>query len=321
VSKIGKDINIAIKILKSGGLVAIPTETVYGLAGNALDPNVVTKIFEAKNRPSFDPLIIHLADVSQWSKYAINIPPLFYTLAEKYCPGPLTFLVEKTKLIPDLVTSGSAYVAVRFPAHALTQHILQDLDFPLAAPSANPFGYISPTTAMHVEAQLGAKVDYIVDGGPCDVGLESTIIGIENGVVNVLRKGGFDAELIRKHTNMEIWYYESSTSNPTAPGMLSSHYAPSVPFYLTDDIDQFRAKNKGQSYGVLCFGRMDRAFDGAKVVLDLSPDQDLKEAAKNLFSYLRILDNSKLEYIVGERVSAYGLGLGINDRLTRASVK
>jgi L-threonylcarbamoyladenylate synthase len=317
----GTDIQQAVEILKHDGLVAIPTETVYGLAGNALKEYTVTKIFEAKNRPSFDPLIIHLADLDQWEDYAEDIHPLFKELAACYCPGPLTFLVRKRKNIPDLVTSGLPYVAVRFPSHPLTRAVLKGVHFPLAAPSANPFGYISPTTAAHVEAQLKGKVDYILDGGPCEVGLESTIIGMEGGSVTVLRKGGFDVSLIHQHTSMPVRYYEASTSNPSAPGMLSSHYAPQVPFYLTDDIESFIANHPNKKTGVLCFGQMDRKFPNAAMVRDLSPVQDLAEAARNLFAYMRAMDSGGLEMIVAERVSAEGLGLGINDRLYRASVK
>jgi L-threonylcarbamoyladenylate synthase len=318
---IGTDTDKATQILRDGGLVAIPTETVYGLAGNALDVKVVAKIFEAKNRPTFDPLIIHLADIDLWEQYAENIHPLFIELATIYCPGPLTFLVKKKKNIPDLVTSGSDYVAVRFPAHPLTRTILSNLDFPLAAPSANPFGYISPTTAQHVHAQLGSKVDYILDGGPCEVGLESTIIGIEGNKVTVLRKGGFDAVLIRNHTHLDLSYFESSTSNPSAPGMLLSHYAPRVPLYLVDDIEDFIANSPNSNIGVLCFGRQERDFTQANMVLDLSPSQNLHQAAKNLFDYMRKLDDAGLDYIIAERVLSQGLGLGINDRLGRAAVK
>ncbi|HMP31131.1 MAG TPA: L-threonylcarbamoyladenylate synthase, partial [Saprospiraceae bacterium] len=249
LTTIGTDITKAISILNNGGLVALPTETVYGLAANALDINAVTKIFEAKNRPTFDPLIIHLADVAQLGLYTYDIHPLLYDIAKKYCPGPITFLVKKTHIIPDLVTSGSEYVAVRFPAHPITKSILEQIDFPLAAPSANPFGYISPTTALHVAAQLNSKVDYIVDGGPCKVGIESTIISFEEDRINVLRKGGFDAELIKEFTNLPIQYFETSTSNPSAPGMLLSHYAPRVPLYLVDDIEQFAHIHKLQNYG------------------------------------------------------------------------
>lgn len=318
----GTDVNKAAEVLKNDGLVAIPTETVYGLAGNALKDATVTKIFDAKNRPTFDPLIIHLADLEQWDEYCEDIPSLFKELAHEHCPGPLTFLVKKRHMIPDLVTAGSPWVAVRFPAHHLTREVLKAVNFPLAAPSANPFGYISPTTAAHVEAQLKGKVDYILDGGPCKVGLESTIIGIEDNAVQILRKGGFDASIIQKHTHMPLHYFESSTSNPAAPGMLSSHYAPQVPFYLSESIELFIHNHKGKRVGVLCFGQMDRAFHGAEMVLDLSPEQDLAEAARNLFAYMRKMDNNNiLDMIVAERVTSEGLGLGINDRMYRASVK
>ena len=187
---IGTALSTAIELLRRDEVVAIPTETVYGLAGNALYPKAIASIFEIKNRPRFDPLIVHASSVERLSQYANAFPEAARRLADQFMPGPLTLLLDKAAIIPDLVTAGSPRVALRVPNHPLTLSLLQQLDFPLAAPSANPFGYISPTTAQHVADQLGSQIPYILDGGPCQVGVESTIVGFEDGQAVVYRKGG-----------------------------------------------------------------------------------------------------------------------------------
>ena len=313
----GQDILYAKSLLEQGKLVAIPTETVYGLAGNALDEQAVLKIFEAKNRPHFDPLIIHLSSLDQLSKYVQEVPDVFLKIAVDHCPGPLTFLMKKNNNISDLVTSGSDLVAVRFPAHPLTMSLLQLLDFPLAAPSANPFGYISPTTARHVEKQLGEKIDYILDGGPCDIGLESTIIGLneEQSTIVVYRKGGLEIESLSKY-GLPVEVKETSTSRPSAPGMLLSHYAPTKMLFLADDVDEAPSTNHRTAYLVL---------QNKKNLIDhfgLSSDGDLREAAKNLFAMMRELDeDDRYDVIIAEKMPESGLGLAINDRLKRAAYK
>jgi L-threonylcarbamoyladenylate synthase len=186
---IGKDLARAIALLQAEEVVAIPTETVYGLAGNAFSPKAVSTIFAVKNRPSFDPLIVHTNEFGRAAAFTAEIPELAYELAARFMPGPLTILLPKAAVIPDIVTAGLPAVAVRVPRHPLAQELLRRLDFPLAAPSANPFGYISPTAAEHVEQQLGGLIPYILDGGPCQVGLESTIIGFENGQARRLSAG------------------------------------------------------------------------------------------------------------------------------------
>ena len=196
MAEIGKDIQKAKDFLEKDELVAIPTETVYGLAANALNPIAVAKIFEAKERPTFDPLIVHTHSLQEVYKFVTNIHPALLKLAEAFWPGPLTLLLPKKEIIPSLVTSGLDRVGVRVPNHSLTLDLLSQLNFPLAAPSANPFGYISPTTAMHVEKQLGTKIPYILDGGSCEVGLESTIVGEENGEIIIYRLGGLSVDEI-----------------------------------------------------------------------------------------------------------------------------
>ena len=304
MSKIGIDIEKAKQILQQGGLVAIPTETVYGLAANALDKNAVLKIFEAKNRPHFDPLIVHTDSLRKVKQYISEFPEWAEQLAKAFWPGPLTLLLPKNKLIPDLVTSGLPQVAIRVPNHPLTLKLLKSLDFPLAAPSANPFGYVSPTKAEHVAAQLEGTVGYILDGGSCEVGLESTIAGFEDGKITVYRLGGLAIEHIEKIVG-KVEVRINQSSNPKAPGMLKSHYAPKKPLFI-GDMDTFLKENAGKKIGIISLEK-------------LSPSKNLKEAAHNLFSALRDLDESDVDLIIAEKFPDDFLGRAINDRLQRAA--
>ena len=232
---ISKDLDLAEKLLRAGELVAIPTETVYGLAANALDTSAVTKIFEAKNRPTFDPLIIHTDTLEKVKSFVIDFPAIAEKLATHFWAGALTLLLPKKNIIPDLVTSGMHTVAIRIPAHPVTLALLARLEFPLAAPSANPFGYISPTTAQHVENQLGTKIPLILDGGNCEIGIESTIIGFEGEKAIIYRLGGISVEEIEKVIGkVEVRYSSSNPKEINAPGMLESHYSPKKPFFLED---------------------------------------------------------------------------------------
>ncbi|MBK8516941.1 MAG: threonylcarbamoyl-AMP synthase [Saprospiraceae bacterium] len=318
-SFIGQNIDIAAALLKKGEAVAIPTETVYGLAANALNPKAVAKIFHIKQRPTFDPLIIHLPSFDAISDYVYEVPSEFKLLAEKFTPGPITFLLKKKEIINDLVTAGSLYVAVRIPAHPVTLALLNNIDFPLAAPSANPFGYISPTTAKHVADQLGNKVYYILDGGPCDVGLESTIVGMdENGKIEILRKGGLSVEnIISVVGNVSV--REISSSNPEAPGMLSTHYAPTIPVILRD-LSSCTLGADPDRTGILTF-RNFLPHISTKHQVVLSPSGNFMDAARNLFSGLRYLDTCPIDVIYAELLPETDLGIAINDRLRRASHK
>ena len=225
MAEIGLNIEKAAELLNAGEIIGIPTETVYGLAGNALNEDAILQIYSAKNRPKFDPLIAHTDSLEKVEDLVKNIPEKAATLAKHFWPGPLTILLEKKLNVPDLLTSGLSRIAIRIPNHPLTKQLLSKLDFPLAAPSANPFGYVSPTTAQHVQDQLGDKIPYILDGGPCKVGLESTIVGFENDEVIIYRLGGTKVEEIEKLIGpVKIQVNESS--NPAAPGMLKSHYSP-----------------------------------------------------------------------------------------------
>ncbi|WP_296705185.1 L-threonylcarbamoyladenylate synthase [Algoriphagus sp.] len=317
---IGQDISQAKNFLKAGKLVAIPTETVYGLAGNALNTAAVASIFETKNRPSFDPLIIHTSSIERVDDFVGEFPEPLYKLAKKFWPGPLTLLLPRKSNVPDLVTSGLEKVAVRVPDHPLTNSLLEILDFPLAAPSANPFGYISPTTAKHVQDQLGEKIPYILDGGSCQVGLESTIVGMENDQLFIYRLGGLEVADIEKIVGL-VQIKNHSSSNPQAPGLLESHYAPRKPFLLgnLDELVSNHLRGK-KRFGVMS---LSKTFKDVKVEYQkqLSPSGDLKEAAQNLFGFMRYLDEQNIEVILAEEMPVEGLGNAINDRLKRAAAE
>lgn len=315
-ARIGQDVAYAAELLREQQLVAIPTETVYGLAGNALSKTAVANIFAVKNRPTFDPLIIHSSELCRFSQWTQPIPKPLFRLAEAFMPGPLTLLVDKKPIIPDLVTAGSARVAIRIPAHPLSRTLLTTLDFPLAAPSANPFGYISPTTAQHVARQLGAQIPYILDGGPAQVGVESTIVGMEAGQVVVFRKGGITVEAIQELVG-EIVVRDFSASDPQAPGMLKSHYAPRIPLVM-GRIDDLVAKYADYRLGILAFRNLVPALPVEQQIV-LSAQGDLREAARRLFAALRELDAMDIDLIIAEPLPETGLGRAINDRLRRAA--
>ena len=316
---IANDITKAKQLLDEGKLVAIPTETVYGLAGNATNAEVVAKIFEAKNRPTFDPLIVHIYSHDQLNELAEPVTEIAQKLMSAFWPGPLTVLLKRKEIIPDLVTSGLDTVAIRMPQHELARELLSTLSYPLAAPSANPFGYISPTSAQHVQDQLGDKIDYILDGGECSVGLESTIVSFEEEVPTVLRLGGISVEDIEKVIG-KVAVNAHSSSQPQAPGMLKSHYAPSKNIITIDEFELLApAEIKG--FGYLGFSDFDDRFDLNDQYM-LSQSEDLNEAAKNLFTSLRALDQiAHLHTIVINFVPDLGLGRAINDRLKRALAK
>lgn len=316
MAQIGTDWRAAKAFLEAGDVVSIPTETVYGLAGNAFNPEAVLTIFRVKNRPSFDPLIVHTDSLDRLDEFVTSIPEPAQRLAEQFWPGPLTLLLPKRDLIPDLVTAGLPMVAVRIPNHPLTLDLLRSLDFPLAAPSANPFGYISPTTAQHVADQLGDQVPYILDGGPADVGIESTIIGFENDKATIFRLGGMALEQIEQVIG-PILVRTHSTSNPKAPGMLSSHYAPRKPLIL---LSPGQSPPPNKRAGALVFRELLAGMEPQNQ-RTLSPTGDLNEAAKNLFAHLRALDTLPIDLIYAEQLPNEGVGRAMNDRLRRASVQ
>ncbi len=326
---ISKDILQAKKLLEEENIVAIPTETVYGLAGNTFAENSLVKIFEAKNRPFFDPLISHTSDWKRTKDFVLNFPEQYLPLIEAFPKGALTLLLPKKNNVPDLATSGLPHVAVRVPDHDLTLSLLDKLDFPLSAPSANPFGYISPTTAQHVEAQLGEKIPFILDGGACEVGIESTIIGLENGELTIFRLGGIAIEHLENILNKKLSIKIHQSSNPKTAGQLDSHYAPRKPLYLIKNYpmtigDKITIENLGK------FSPKNVGFLGFSDILSviplknqfiLSENNDFAEASKRLFAGLRYLDELPLDIILAELAPNYSLGRAINDRLVRASYK
>ncbi len=316
---IGKDLGRAATLLRGGEIVAIPTETVYGLAANALDESAVRKIFAAKNRPFFNPLIMHMASADWMDRYAREVPAVAWALAEAFWPGPLTLVLPKRPGVSDLVTAGLDTVALRVPGHLLCLELLTMLDFPLAAPSANPFGYISPTTAVHVERQLGGLVPYILDGGPCEVGVESTIVAAETGGVRILRPGGVPAEDIEKIAGPLLQTLPSEGDSPRAPGMLKAHYAPRKRLYF-GQIDALLAEGRWPAHrvGVLSFSKKHPGIpDSQQLVLSL--EGDLDAAARRLFEALHSLDAMDIELILAEEFPNRDIGLAINDRLRRAA--
>lgn len=311
----GTDIETALRCLKNGQLVGIPTETVYGLAANALDAAAVAKIFSAKNRPFFDPLIVHTHALSEVHRYVRSMPDKARLLAEVFWPGPLTLVLPKAELIPDLVTAGQDTVGIRVPSHPLCLELLRQLDFPVAAPSANPFGYVSPTTAQHVVDQLGDKVCYVLDGGPCSVGVESTIVGFREEEPVIYRLGGTSIEAIVSVVG-PVLEQISASSNPAAPGQLDVHYSPKCRVILSDDAlatDSFD----------IAYLRYHKTLPhiAADRQMILSPHQNAEEAAINLFAMLRKLDSQGFRCIVAELLPEIGLGRAINDRLRRAAAK
>ena len=315
MAKISTDVSEAIKYLQQGEVIGIPTETVYGLAGNALDENAILRIFEVKNRPKFDPLIVHVATLEQARDFVLDFPSNALQLSNQFWPGPLTLLLDKKANVPDLLTAGSPRVAIRIPNHPLTLQLLEKLELPVAAPSANPFGYVSPTTAQHVEDQLGNKIPYILDGGPCAVGLESTIIGFEAEKPIVYRLGGIKLEDLetcvgRVKLNLNL------SSNPLAPGMLKTHYAP-LKKIIVGKVAELIPKYQHKKIGIISFIE-DYNLNGAVQII-LSKKGDLNEAAKNLFGALREMDQADIDLIITQRFPEEGLGKAINDRLHRAS--
>ncbi|ADD27180.1 L-threonylcarbamoyladenylate synthase [Meiothermus ruber] len=302
----------AAQIIRSGGLVAFPTETVYGLGANALDARAAARIFEAKQRPSFDPLIVHVADRGMLQKVVQEVPALAERLMERFWPGPLTLVLPRSERVPGLVTSGLPTVAVRMPAHPVAQELIRRAGLPLAAPSANPFGYLSPTRAEHVERMLGGRVDLILDGGRTEFGVESTIVLLAEKPT-VLRYGAVAVEeLERVLGRLELQV--GAREKPLVPGQLPQHYAPHTPIRIAPPSEIPLGLRKRVGY--LAFQEVPKGF---KVVKVLSPTGSLLEAAAHLFEALHQLDRLGLEAIYAEPIPEVGLGRAIMDRLRRAS--
>ncbi len=307
-----ESITRAADIIRRGGLVAFPTETVYGLGADALNAVAAAGIFEAKGRPRFDPLIVHIAGTDALPLLAERPHPLAEKLIAAFWPGPLTVVLPKSAAVPDIVTAGLGTVALRMPAHPIARELIALSGTPIAAPSANPFGFISPTTAEHVERQLGDRVEMILDGGPCAVGVESTIIAFGDTGPRLLRPGGLALEEIEAIIGPVA---TSHTPGVEAPGQLSSHYSPRTPVVI---LDGTVVAAEGAAY--LAFREPPAGGSYAKVEV-LSPRGDLREAAARVFSALHSLDASGAPVIIAEPVPETGLGLAIMDRLRRAAKK
>ena len=330
---ISTDRAAAVELLRKGEVVALPTETVYGLAADALNPIAVAKIFEAKERPRFDPLIVHLPNrdwLERIADLAKRDQQLISKLADTFWPGPFTIVLPKRGIVPEIVTAGLDTIAVRISAHPVFAEIIQLFGKPLAAPSANRFGRVSPTTAQHVLDELDRRIPLIIDAGPTHHGLESTIISVRANRIDILRRGPITAEQLSEFA--EIHSVASPVRKISVPGQLHSHYAPKTPLRLIDSSESFLPK-KNERVGLLAWKATSRKSDleiaqrrtGGRrslkfaTVRQLSACQDIREAAANLFRYLRELDALGLDLIVAERVPGQGLGAAILDRLERAS--
>ena len=316
---ISKDIELAANYLRREEVIGLPTETVYGLAGNIFSTKAIERIYAIKNRPAYNPLIVHIKGVDDLGSIVEELPEAAKLLAEKFWPGPLTLLLKKKNIISDSITAGKDTVAVRVPNHPMAIELLRKLDFPIAAPSANPFKSISPTEANHVENYFKNKLPLVLDGGVCKNGVESTIVGFEKEEVVIYRLGSISVEEIEQ-TVGKVKLFNKSNHSPEAPGMLSKHYSPKTAVILTDNLSETIKEYPGKKIGLLSFFTSMRNEDVVVECL-LSENRDLNEAASNLYAALHRLDQENLDIIIAEIFPAKGLGRTINDRLSRAAEK
>ncbi|MFK8111897.1 MAG: L-threonylcarbamoyladenylate synthase [Rubripirellula sp.] len=312
-----QDIDAAADTIRQGGLVAFPTETVYGLGANALAADAVARIFELKGRPRFDPLIAHIADPDQLTDLTKSVPTLATELIKRFWPGPLSLVLEKQSCVPDIVTAGLTSVAVRCPAHDVARALIRSAGVPLSAPSANRFGMVSPTTAAHVHEQFGDHTPVVLDGGPCQIGVESTVISFvetPDARPTLLRPGGVTLEELEEAIG-PIEIHQQQSARPTSPGQLSSHYAPATPLVLSADRNP---QDSQMRFGLLTL-QTPESSDGFAAIEILSQEGCLREAAVNLFAAMRRLDAFGLDCIIARPVPEVGLGRAIMDRLNRAA--
>ena len=307
----------AAALLRAGEVVAFPTETVYGLGADALNEHAVAQVFAIKNRPHFDPLIVHVPDKDAVASYATDIDERAVALMAHFWPGPLTLVLRKRSNIPDLVTAGLDTVAIRVPAHPVALALLRAAQVPVAAPSANPFGYVSPTTAQHVQELLGNAVPLILDGGPCTVGVESTVCALTEAQAVILRPGGISIEAIEAVIG-PVAFASPTQADARSPGTLLSHYAPHVTLRLLAPGEPIPHVGENERVGLLLFKPRPHVA-GYAVTEVLSPRGNLTEAAAHLFAALRRLDAARLDLVVVEPVPEHGLGRAIMDRLRRAA--
>lgn len=321
-----EQIEQAARRLRAGEVVAFPTETVYGLGANALDPRAVARVFELKARPHFDPLIVHVGSIDDVDRVVASQSEVARRLMRRFWPGPLTLVLPKREVIPDLVTSGLPDVAVRFPAHPVAQQLIRAAGVPVAAPSANRFGRISPTRAQHVRDEFGDAVPWVIDAGACPVGVESTVVALGPDGPTLLRPGGVTLEELEAVVGpVRLQPAARGTDErPAAPGMLASHYAPTTPLALLAPGEEagFEAARRGwQRWGLLCLQRPGDLSGSPSVVEELSAAGDLREAAAALFAAMRRMDAAGLQGLLALPVPLEGLGRAIQDRLARAAAR
>ena len=308
----------AAAIIRGGGLVAFPTETVYGLGADACNPLAVARVFEVKERPGIDPIIVHVSGPDSAHLYG-RFPKQAEALMRRFWPGPLTLVVPKSDRVPPIVTAGLNTVAIRMPAHSAALALIRIAGRAIAAPSANVFGHVSPTEAHHVAAQLSGRIDLILDGGKCAVGVESTVLSLAEAVPRVLRAGGVPPEALREILGVIAWSTEAH-GRPEAPGQLLRHYATRTPLEILEEGDRRAEPRPGERVGLLAWVRPKKVEQYAAVEV-LSPSGDLREAAANLFAALHRLDGLQLERLVAYPVPEQGLGIAIMDRLRRCSAR
>jgi len=313
-----ESIRLAAEIIRQGGIVAFPTETVYGLGCDALNPEAVARVFEAKRRPSFDPLIVHVATRVSLDRLVETISVGDHRLMDAFWPGPLTFVLPKREQVPDLATAGLSTVAVRMPAHPVARALIREAGVPIAAPSANPFGYVSPTCAQHVLDGLGDRVDLILDGGPCPIGVESTIVSMVGTCPEILRPGSITLAEIQEVIGLVVRAADVRTV--AAPGQLPRHYATQTPVTILAAQGDRQVLHGHERVGLLAMSALGHADERYCAIEVLSPSGDLREAARNLFAALRRLDALELDRLYAEPCDEQGLGLAIMDRLRRCAV-
>ena len=316
---ITSEISYAVNALNQGELVAIPTETVYGLAGSAFNEQAIHKIFQLKNRPSCNPLILHTHSINEVLKFVKEIPPTAMKLAEAFWPGPLTLLLPKKSIIPHSVTSGSHLVAVRIPNHAVTLALLKQLDFPLVAPSANPYTRISPTNSKMVDEYFGDTLPCILEGDICAKGIESTIVGFHDNAPVIYRQGAISVDAIEFIAGKSK-VLATKNEKVTTPGMSPMHYAPRTRFQIVDCISNFIIQNPTLNIGVLTLGKT-VIEQSNTTCIQLSITADLEEASANLYKSMYALDGMNLDCIIIEKFPEIGIGKSLNDRIQRASFR
>lgn len=312
------DIQVIRERLLLGDVIGLPTETVYGLAANVFNSSAVKRIFETKNRPTSNPLIVHVASVNQARALVKEFPEKALLLAQHFWPGPLTLILPKNQSVSDLVTANQTHVAIRIPNHPITLSLLNQLDFPLVAPSANPFNRISPTSAQHVESYFPAI--YTLDGGPCQAGVESTILGFEGDEVVLLRHGAIAIEQIEAHVG-RILNRTHASHAANLPGQHKKHYSPNCDLIVTYEPLFMLSAVKNKRVAIVWYKAIQIESIDVEINQVLSPSGDLAEAAQKIFATLHALDQAGIEIIIVERMPAHGLGLTINDRLDRAAAK